>query len=752
MSKPTPPKDQGQRGRQPTLRPTQHRNRRETALGLGVLVTYALLTTLLTYPIAFRVSRSLPDHDIDIWVSLWTNWWFRQAVFHGRNLYFTPLLFHPNGVSLIAHSSSPLFSAVSALLFPLLGEIGAYNTSMLAIFVVGAWGMYLLVREITGHRAAAFVAGLTYAFAPYYLSQGLAHPSLASVQWLPYLALSLRRTLHDGRIRHALGASAFFSLTVWSGLQLGLLASLWAVAFVAWTIAGKGRAWRQIPWLALGVAALGAVLLSAPALIPVWRAWGATAPPQDLLLNEWERGQTDLLAYLIPPRYHPLWGSLVTPISERFLKNRKWIPYLGICPLGLAIYAALKEKRARFWWISGLLWILLALGAVPRLNGHTYPAIRLPYALLGRWFPFNTLRSSDRFNLLVPLSLAPLVGVALARLGRGTRALRRIGSGARVPRALRRIGSSWWVVLAAGVIAFEYLFVPIPTQPPLPLPPFISEMAADPEPYAVLDLPMGRQFSKLWMYLQTMHKKPLVEGMVARTPPQAYALAWSTPLVQAFQSPEMPAPDDISTDLCRLSGSGVRYILIHRHFSSDEDLQRWLPWFRDISVHPAYENERLSVYPTDPDHNCPADLSAEQPVGIPLAYRLGEKIRLVTWNPRWEGPVRPGDVLHFTLYWACDSPPNRSLHVFNHLMAERRLVAQGDGPPVDGQYPTDFWQTDDLIADQRSVVVPDDLPPGRYALLAGLYSLETKKRLPATDDQGTRFPNDAIPLDFVEVQ
>lgn len=152
----------------------------------------------------------------------------------------------------------------------------------------------------------------------------------------------------------------------------------------------------------------------------------------------------------------------------------------------------------------------------------------------------------------------------------------------------------------------------------------------------------------------------------------------------------------------------------------------------------------------------PVRLAAREPAtptGLPAACRLGDGVRLVAWEPDWSGPVRPGETLLFTLYWACDAPLGRPLNVFVHLAAEDGLpMAQGDGPPMGGDYPTQLWAAGDMVADPRVVALPNDLPPGRYKLLVGLYSLETGERLPAFDASGARLANDAIPLAEVEVR
>jgi len=152
----------------------------------------------------------------------------------------------------------------------------------------------------------------------------------------------------------------------------------------------------------------------------------------------------------------------------------------------------------------------------------------------------------------------------------------------------------------------------------------------------------------------------------------------------------------------------------------------------------------------------PVRLAAREPAapaGTPLAYRLGEGVRLVAWDAEWDGPVRPGETLRFTLYWTCDTSPGQALNVFVHLVGEEgQPLAQEDGPPLDGDYPTNLWASGDVIADPRVVALPDDLPSGHYTLLVGLYSLQTGERLPAFDEQGAQLSADAIPLGIVEVR
>ena len=575
---------------------TRHQANQVKRFPIGaIFLTYALLTIGFTYPLVVYLTKGLPHHNRDVWIALWNNWWLHKALTTAQSYYFTPYLFYPHGVSLATHSNSLLPSAFSALLIPFLGQLGAFNLTFFLTFPLGALGMYLLVCDLTHRPLAAFVAGVTYAFAPYYLTQGMAHPSLGSVGWLPYTALFLRRAMLEGRTRAGLTAGFFFALTVWSGLQIGLLNGLWVGLFVMWTLATERRARRRTSLMALAEAALIASLLSLPALLPVLRTW--TPDQKGVLLIDRETGQTDLLAYFIPPWYHPIWKRLVTPIYTRFANNKKWMPYVGFVPIGLASYAALKERRkASFWWFSALLWMILALGAFLRVDGRVFTQIPLPFSLVDRLFPFNTLRSSDRFNLLVPLSLGVLVGLALTRVQR-----------------------PWWCLVAVALIGLEYLCAPLPVHPPAEPSPFLLQMAADPEPYTVLDLPMGRSSSKVWMYLQTFHEKPLVEGMVARLPPDTYSFIESVPLLHAFRHDYKLPPSPPARDMCLLANSGIRYVLIHTDMATPDKVQRWIAWF---PFPPIYQDNVLIVFATsDGCKVADADSSSSMIGSVPQQLR-----------------------------------------------------------------------------------------------------------------------------------
>ena len=105
--------------------------------------------------------------------------------------------------------------------------------------------MFLLVRELTGNAAAAFVGGLLFAFAPYRLPQS-SHLQVLSSQWMPFVLYGLHAVLRRrDALRPLAGATAAL---VAQNLSCGyylLYFSPFAAAYVAVGSVADAAGWRD---------------------------------------------------------------------------------------------------------------------------------------------------------------------------------------------------------------------------------------------------------------------------------------------------------------------------------------------------------------------------------------------------------------------------------------------------------------------------------------------------------------------------
>jgi len=91
--------------------------------------------------------------------------------------------------------------------------------------------------------------------------------------------------------------------------------------------------------------------------------------------------------------------------------------------------------------------------------------------------------------------------------------------------------------------------------------------------------------------------------------------------------------------------------------------------------------------------------------------------------------------LQLTLFWQPLTPLPIDYTSFVHRRNDDGVtVAQRDGQPLDGAYPTSRWQPGEVVIDPIALTLPDDLPPGQYKLFVGLYQLDTLARLSVVDD------------------
>jgi hypothetical protein len=299
--------------------------------------------------------------------------------------------------------------------------------------------------------------------------------------------------------------------------------------------------------LALILISSGALL--APLLVPMVLEAARDSSYLSSPFRTTLRLSADLLAFVTPNEFHPVWGEAAAGLSQAFTTSTsERMVFAGYIPLALAVYAIWTERRkAAFWVASLVVFFLLALGPYLHVAGRQLP-LPLPYLVLYRLFPVLSIaRSVSRFDVMVMLSLSVLVALGLRRALAGL-----------PPRRGRLVA-----LAAVAMVCVEFLPAPYLLSE-VEVPAFYHSLAADESEYAILELPMNRDRPKHLLY-QTVHHKPIVTGYVTRTEP--LSLVERVPVLQHFRLLER---DIIVQDPRVIAGEvfqylNIRYVILHQH-------------------------------------------------------------------------------------------------------------------------------------------------------------------------------------------
>ena len=662
---------------------------------LLVFLGYVLLALLMTYPLGAQLGNVAAGIGNDMWVSHWNNWWIRQALIKGHNPYWTPYLFYPQGVSLIWHSFSWLNTGLWLPLQALIGPLAAHGVTVLLTYVLGGYTTYLLAREVTGSRRAAFLAGLVFAFFPH----RHAHRNqlkLLSTQWIPLFTLYLVRLTRQGRLRDGLKAGIALALCGLSSVQLMILSGIWACLWLFYSLMAERKNWSRRTVLALLLSGVTSGVLVAPFFVPLVLAQLNPYAAQGLAAGNVGEGATDLVAYFVPSRYHPLLQSgALKAVYDRWVHFSS-VAAVGYTTLGLAVWAVVKRwRKARFWALSALFFAVLALGSTLQVNGRVLPGLPMPYRLLAPTWLGEALRRPSRFNLILALPVAILVAIGLAALLGRLRSRRRAG---------------FVTVCIGALILFEYLVLPFPTTEPIRSA-FYYRLSQEVGEFAVADFPIGfHAHDKWYMYAQTLHSRPMVGGHVSRVPVHAHDFINSVPLLEAARTapPGRGTLVDISRQLRPLAEAEVQYVLIHKYRARPDEVDGWREWF---AVQPWYEDEYLLVFRTAPRYG--QDLQ--------FAGEVGDGIGVIEATLSAEAVAQDG-LLEAEVVWGTRQPPEREWAAYLALSGPAGQEMQSVVfEPCPG-WPTWEW-SHDAVARGRGTLRVDPLAEGgAYTVTVGLLN------------------------------
>jgi hypothetical protein len=671
--------------------------RRRVLSQVFLLLAYLAVAAGTTWPLVAHLATHIPGHTLDAPLHYWNGWWVRRALTTDQSLFHTPLLFYPQGVSLVHHNFA-WFNALGWMaLEPIAGGLVAYNLIFLLLLGLCGFGANLLTHHLTGNRRAAFLAGLVYQCWPFRMAQ-LDHPNLVATFCIPLFLLFVTRLSSHWRWRDAILTGVFFAMVGYTRWQLlipaGIVGGIQATAV---HLADRQARAPRTRWV-------GQLLLAGSIVVLAWSPplWvllneRATAPV-DLLRQEDEATiQTDLLAYLTPSPRHPVFGGLTSRLYGRYYHDRaggrRFPAYMGVITLVLTFLGLLRAPRESApWLLSAAVLVSLALGLDLRVNGELYPAVPMPYRLASQSFLVRLMRFPDRFSLFLALPMAVMAAY-------GTRQLL-----VDVDKRDQRLATATTCLLTLGV-AFDYLAVPVPLYEAR-LSSYHHSLAGESSDFAVLNLPIDPQASKQYMFEQTVHQHPVLQGHVSRLSQQAYATIDSQPFLRSLrQSGEMdPALADVGRQLASLAAADVRDIIIHKEGATPDRLKRWE---RYLLISPRFEDGVIAVFPTSPEIGRDFSLMQE------LAAGLGP-VRVITST----GCVNPGGVLEVDVGWGAVEPPGQDFDVELALVASDGRVAQVHRYPVctssGAPWLTHDWSEGAVAWGYYPLYADPVLPPAAY--------------------------------------
>lgn len=577
--------------------------RKQRALeACGAAALYCLLLLIATYPAIRHWSTQMMGGSWDTGQNIWNFWWVRQSVQQGDFLpYFTQMLYFPNGVSLAYHPLA-LYNAYQAVFLQEAAAFSlpaAFNTIAALSFLVSALTAYWLVKRLTQNAAAAFAAGLLFAFSPAHMSRlHFGHLEVfTSAQFLPLIALAAMCAGQTLQRRWTLLAAFLLAVTGWQSLQMALGAAMFASLILL--LFGSARTqWRKllIEWFLL--AGLASVLLL-PVVYPMLRDFADFYDPADAsagyILNS-----SDLLDFFVPDAaVSTFWRGVLNAAGEQsatgfFQLRGQRTAFLGLSTILLCLTALFvgTYKLTWRWWTVAIAFFVLALGPVLQVGGHVLP-VPLPYALFLKIPILGLGRVPARFGIFVMLALAVIVGYCIDELSRRTQ--RRFAVGAFV----------------SALVVVELVAIPMRMDNRLlTMPTFYSEIAL-PAPAlsqgSVLDVPydlvgaVGPACD--YMVYQIVHQRPIVSGYISRTPQSAIHMLDNYPFVRQLRARlyDDKTPIAFSREMIlqgrqELEALQVEYVVLHKTLLPDEDTQLITSALMEVIGAPIYENEQIRAW------------------------------------------------------------------------------------------------------------------------------------------------------------
>ncbi len=560
---------------------------------------------------------------------------------------------------------------------------------------------YLIADQVSKHdQAASLLATALMAFNPMFLfisasvnNDNLIVPLSTVTLWLLLLileqGLTLRRTMVLGLL------CGLAALTKLSGLALVGLSG--AVVFVAAVKKGKKQ------WLWGGAAAIG---IGVAAIAGWWylRNWRLYGDPLGI----------DTMLQIAGRRPAPVtWRTLLAEFQG--FRISYWGLFGGVNVLA----------QQWIYWLADALAIGAFIGWIALLLQSGRPRPAVGYACLLALWPVMVMVSLIRWTMSTYASQGRLLFPAGAAVA-----------------ALMAIGLLWWArgrrrrLLAA--LWGTLMFVAAATSPLLAIAPAYAQKPVMDEHELPSDLiPLYVDYEgKMQLLGYQVHSRTVREGDQLWVTAYWKALAPMSKDYSVFvhlfdhdrqQLGALDTYPGLGTRPTSLLQPG-QIVADYYGIEISESVSKPSACAVEIGL---YDLQTMQALPaTDPQGQevgrvvlsgaklVPSPWPMYQP-SLRTQFNFGDKVTLAGLDLQSER-VLPDHDVQLTLYWQVDAPLAEDFTIFVHLLDPGgQLLAQADGPPAFGSYPTSLWDTGEVIADTRILHVPANIPANECLIRVG---------------------------------
>lgn len=314
---------------------------------LSAALIFSALSVVLTWPLILGIGSDVPGDLGDALLNMWILGWGADHVpklLTGAitwSQFWNANIFYPDPLALAL--SEHLFGQTLQILpvYWLTGNIIlCYNLLFISTFALSGFGTYLLVRDLTGDKRAAFIAGLVYGFLPYRIAS-VPHLQVMSSQWMPFALYGLNRFVTTGSTRGLIGGTTALVMQNWSCGYYLLYFAPFVPLFVVHRMWTERKLGDVRIWLALAGAGAVTLACALPFLFPYQAAqktFGIERSFGEIVLfsaNVW--------SYITASENLRLFGKVL-----RFYPHGEGETFLGFMPWILACVAVVNLVRIAF--------------------------------------------------------------------------------------------------------------------------------------------------------------------------------------------------------------------------------------------------------------------------------------------------------------------------------------------------------------------------------------------------------------------